>query len=146
MTTGHPEAVVPSHLYAHPLDEVLRQAETLLVEKGWKVQRSGDELATNWVHLAAPASRSEEGPVATIATSAPKPADVIGYRVYGERIDDGYESDFLRDHGRRIEPLAPGRHGRASEYRDTQDHDDFQTQLQQLRFKRDHNNHGDRQA
>ncbi len=89
-TAAHPEAIAPSHLYAHPLDDVLQQAQALLVEKGWKVQRSGDELATNWVHVETPAPRSEDGPLAPIATSAPKPADVIGYRVYGERIDDGY--------------------------------------------------------
>jgi hypothetical protein len=66
-TAAHPEAVVPSHLYAHLLDDVLQQAQALLVQKGWKVQRFGDELATNWVHVEAPAPRSEDGPVAPLA-------------------------------------------------------------------------------
>jgi hypothetical protein len=76
--TGHTEAI-ESYVYALPLDVVLSEAKVLLVQKGWHVERSADQLGTNW--------RIDAGGTA------------LGYRVEGERIDE--------DHcGIRIEALA----------------------------------------
>jgi hypothetical protein len=89
-TATGPPVAAPSHVYARPLDDVLMQTKALLVQKGWRVQRSGDQLSTNWLAVEIPASPSDTAPLAPIATSAPKPADLVGYRVYGERVDAGY--------------------------------------------------------
>jgi hypothetical protein len=67
--TGHSEAV-QGQVYAKPLDDVLAETQSLLVEQGWRVQRSGDQLATNW-HLDGTGS-------------------AFGYLVDGERIDAGH--------------------------------------------------------
>jgi hypothetical protein len=89
-TATGPQTAVPSHVYARPLDDVLMQTKALLVQKGWRVQRSGDQLFTNWLAVGVPTPPSDGAPLAPIATAAPKPADLIGYRVYGERVDAGY--------------------------------------------------------
>jgi hypothetical protein len=68
-TTGQPE-VVPSHVYARPLDDVLMQSKSLLGEEGWRVARVGNILATNWMG----------GATGTL----------VSYRVYGQRIDAGF--------------------------------------------------------
>ena len=62
----HTEAV-QSHVYALPLDTVLTATTTVLVKKGWRVQRSGDQLGTNW--------------------RADPSGSASGYRVEGEAID-----------------------------------------------------------
>ncbi len=67
--TATPEAI-PSHVYARPLDDVLMETTTLLVNNGWKVQRSGNTLVTEW------RSGGE--------------ASAITYRVYGQRVDAAY--------------------------------------------------------
>jgi hypothetical protein len=67
--TATPEAI-PSHVYARPLDDVLLETTTLLANNGWKVQRSGNTLVTEW------RSGGE--------------ASAITYRVYGQRVDAAY--------------------------------------------------------
>jgi hypothetical protein len=74
----HTEAI-QSHVYPFPLDDVLTETSRLLVQKGWQVERAGDQLGTNW--------RSDGQ------------GSVLGYRVEGERIDDTHCSI-------RIEALA----------------------------------------
>lgn len=69
VSTKKPE-VVPSHVYAQPLDAVLMETQSLLVKNGWHVQRSGDTLVTDW-------------------RSAGESA-AITYRVSGQRVDAGY--------------------------------------------------------
>ncbi len=69
VATKKPE-VVPSHVYAQPLDAVLLETQNLLVKNGWHVQRSGDTLVTDW--------RSAGDSAA------------ITYRVSGQRVDAGY--------------------------------------------------------
>jgi hypothetical protein len=64
--SGHTEAI-ESHVYARPLDDVLAAATTLLTQRGWRVERSGDQLGTNWRQDAS--------------------GSAFGYRVEGERID-----------------------------------------------------------
>jgi hypothetical protein len=74
----HTEAI-QSHVYPFSLDDVLGETTRLLVQKGWQVERAGDQLGTNW--------RSDGQ------------GSVLGYRVEGERIDDTHCSI-------RIEALA----------------------------------------
>jgi hypothetical protein len=83
-TTAQPEAA-PSHVYPLPLDSVLAQAASLLVQKGWQVQRSGDVLVTNWVD-----SETRSSPQQYQAEGASVAGSLVGYRVFGERIDTGY--------------------------------------------------------
>jgi hypothetical protein len=64
--TRHTTAV-ESHVYALPLDDVLTETTTLLTRRGWRVERSGDSLGTNWRLDASGAA--------------------LGYRVEGERLD-----------------------------------------------------------
>jgi hypothetical protein len=66
---GHTEAI-EGHVYALPLDAVLPQATALLSERGWRVERSGDQLGTNW--------RLDSS------------GEALGYRVEGTRIDEGH--------------------------------------------------------
>jgi|GEM_PF-3939765 len=89
-STVRSDASIPSHLYSHPLDEVLQRTRLVLVEQGWQVERSGDQLSTNWLRVKSLEVRSEDGTVAPIATSAGQPADVVAYRVYGEKVDEAY--------------------------------------------------------
>jgi hypothetical protein len=77
---------VESQVYAQPLDEVLAEATTLLTQKGWHVERSGDLLGTNW--------RMD-------ATGT-----ALGYRVEGERIDEGHCS--IRIEALAASSFAPG--------------------------------------
>jgi hypothetical protein len=65
-TAAHTEAI-ESHVYARPLDDVLAETTRLLVQGGWRVERSEDQLGTNW------------RPDAT--------GSALGYRVEGARID-----------------------------------------------------------
>jgi hypothetical protein len=90
LTTTEQPTAAASHVYARPLDDVLMQTKEVLAQKGWRVRRSGDELLTNWLAVEKPGPSSNDAPVAPIATSAPKPADVVRYRVLGERVDAGY--------------------------------------------------------
>jgi hypothetical protein len=76
-TPARPE-VVPSHIYPFPLDTVLAQVAPVFVKKGWRVQRSGDVLLTNWVGGEV---QSDDGTDNRV---------VVGYRVFGERVDAGY--------------------------------------------------------
>jgi hypothetical protein len=69
VTTAKPE-VIPSHVYARPLEDVLMETKSLLVKNGWHVQRSGNKLVTDW---------RSGGETAAIT-----------YRVYGQRVDAGY--------------------------------------------------------
>jgi hypothetical protein len=66
-TAGYTSSV-EGYVYCLPLDEVLQETQALLVQKGWHVERSGDELGTGW--------RMDASGTA------------LGYRVVGERIDD----------------------------------------------------------
>jgi hypothetical protein len=45
--TGHSEAL-QELVYAQPREDVLTEARGLLVAQGWRVQRAGDMLGTNW--------------------------------------------------------------------------------------------------
>jgi hypothetical protein len=83
--TTHTEAV-QSHVYARPLDEVLTETTTLLTQKGWHVERSGDVLGTNWRFDAS--------------------GSALGYRVEGERIDDVHCS--IRIESLATTSFAPG--------------------------------------
>lgn len=77
---------VESHVYARPLDDVLAETTTLLTQKGWTVERSGDLLGTNW--------RMD-------ATGT-----ALGYRVEGERIDEVHCS--IRIEALAASSFAPG--------------------------------------
>lgn len=77
-TTNVRPEVIPSHVYPLPLDTVLAQVSPLLAKKGWRVQRSGDVLLTNWVGGQVEADDGNDAKV------------LVGYRVFGERIDAGY--------------------------------------------------------
>jgi hypothetical protein len=68
---GHTEAI-EGHVYALPLDDVLPQATALLSQQGWRVERSGDQLGTNW--------RIDSSGAA------------LGYRVEGTRVDEAHSS------------------------------------------------------
>jgi hypothetical protein len=70
-TGGHTEAI-ESHVYALPLEDVLPQATALLSQQGWRVERSGDQLGTNW--------RIDSSGAA------------LGYRVEGTRVDEAHSS------------------------------------------------------
>ena len=59
---------VQGHVYAVPVDDALAATTSLLTQKGWRVERQGDQLGTNW---------------RVDATGS-----AIGYRVDGERIDE----------------------------------------------------------
>jgi len=77
---------VPSHVYPLPLDNVLAQAAELLVQKGWKVQRSGNNLLTNWVRGEGKNLPSQQLQVEVVSLAA----SLVAYRILGERIDAGY--------------------------------------------------------
>ncbi len=81
-TTPTPETT-PSHVYPLPLDTVLTQSAEALGKRGWKVQRSGNTLFTNWVGTAQPTQALQSG-------EAGGTGSLVAYRVYGERIDAGY--------------------------------------------------------
>jgi hypothetical protein len=66
---AHTEAI-HGHVYDVPLDEVLSAASSLLTQRGWHVERAGDQLGTNW--------RRD-------ATGA-----LTGLKVEGESIDEGH--------------------------------------------------------
>jgi hypothetical protein len=80
---NRPDAV-PSHVYPLPLDNVLAQAEPLLAKKGWRVQRSGDVLFTNWVGGEVRSPQQDQVAPANVAGA------LVGYRIFGERIDAGF--------------------------------------------------------
>lgn len=80
-TTPTPETV-PSHVYPLPLDNVLARSAEVLERKGWKVQRSGNSLVTNWDGAAQP-TQALQAEVSGIGL-------LVAYRVFGERIDAGY--------------------------------------------------------
>ena len=82
-TAAHTEAI-ESHVYALPLDDVLTEATALLSQQGWRVERFGDQLGTNWRVDAS--------------------GGALGLRVEGEPIDDGHCSI-------RIEALAASAFG-----------------------------------
>ena len=67
-TTATPE-VARSHVYPLPLDNVLTQSATVLAKKGWRVQRAGNVLVTNWLGSG---------------------ETVVAYRVFGQPVDVGY--------------------------------------------------------
>ena len=46
-TASRTEAI-ESHVYARPLDDVLTETTALLTQQGWRVERSSDQLGTNW--------------------------------------------------------------------------------------------------
>jgi hypothetical protein len=93
--TAKPEPA-PSHVYPLPLDNVLAQAETLLAQQGWQVQRSGNVLVTNWLDRdpEPPQGTQAQGLTAAAALVGYRvsvaPGSRIGYRVFGERIDAGF--------------------------------------------------------
>jgi hypothetical protein len=68
-TASRTEAI-ESHVYARPLDDVLTETTALLTQQGWRVERSSDQLGTNW--------RLDSSGAA------------LGYRVEGERVDDDH--------------------------------------------------------
>jgi hypothetical protein len=82
-TSVRPETI-PSHIYPLPLDNVLAQTAQLLVEKGWRVQRAGNILFTNWL------AGEIESPQRDQVAQASVTGSLVGYRVFGERIDAGY--------------------------------------------------------
>jgi hypothetical protein len=75
--------VVPSHVYPLPLDNVLAQATTELEKKGWRVQRSGDSLVTNWSPAQAQSTQQ-------LQSQASVAGAVVAYRISGERVDAGF--------------------------------------------------------
>ncbi len=93
-TTAKPEPA-PSHVYPLPLDNVLTQAEALLARQGWQVQRTGNVLVTNWLERdPSPPQAGQAVGANTAATLGYRaygvPGSLIGYRVFGERIDAGF--------------------------------------------------------
>jgi hypothetical protein len=82
-TQTTPTETLPSHIYPLPLDTVLTQSAESLKKRGWKVQRSGNTLFTNWVGTAQPTQALQSG-------EASGTGSLVAYRVYGERIDAGY--------------------------------------------------------
>jgi hypothetical protein len=84
MTTSTRPETVPSHIYPLPLDNVLAQAAQLLFEKGWRVQRVGNILFTNWLVGEIQSPQRDQVAQASVTGS------LVGYRVFGERIDAGY--------------------------------------------------------
>jgi hypothetical protein len=80
---SRPDAA-PSHVYPLPLDNVLAQAEPLLAKRGWRVQRSGDVLFTNWVGGEVRSPQQDQVAPANVAGA------LVGYRIFGERIDSGF--------------------------------------------------------
>jgi hypothetical protein len=78
--------VVRSHVYALPITEVLTGATAVLVEKGWRVQRAGNVLFTNW------RGESTQSPQQFQAEQSLDSSGrtLVGYRVVGEPIDAGY--------------------------------------------------------
>jgi hypothetical protein len=69
--TTTPTAPEParSHVYPLPLDNVLTQSAAALAKKGWRVQRVGNVIVTNWL------GSSET---------------IVAYRVFGQSVDVGY--------------------------------------------------------
>lgn len=75
---------IPSHIYPLPLDNVLDQAAQLLAKKGWRVQRAGNNLFTNWHGGEMQSSQREQlGETGTVVS-------IVAYRVFGERIDASF--------------------------------------------------------
>jgi hypothetical protein len=61
--SGHTEAI-ESHVYARPLDDVLAAATTLLTQRGWRVERSGDCTSKASQHPPSPLPHRMQRPVA----------------------------------------------------------------------------------
>jgi len=83
-TTVAPPEAARSHVYPLPLDNVLEQVAPVLVKKGWRVQKSGDVLFTNWI------GGTTQSPQQDQVAQPSATSSLVGYRVFGERIDAGF--------------------------------------------------------